>query len=139
MKSRSLITLAAVVALASVSGYAQSSSMRVSIPFEFTVGQTVLPAGDYAVQGNSLAGLVSIQTTNLNSRAFATAIRAVRSNAQDQPTLVFNHYGSSYFLAKAWWASSTDGLEFPKTKTEIEAAKTAGVRRPEQLTLMASR
>jgi hypothetical protein len=52
---------------------------------------------------------------------------------------VFNHYGSNYFLAKVWWAASTDGLEFPKTKTEIETAKTAGLRRPEQVTLMASR
>ena len=139
MKSRSLITLAAVVALASVSGYAQSSSLRVSIPFEFTVGQTVLPTGDYAVQGNSLAGLVSFQTTNLNSRAFLAPIRAVRGKAQEQATLVFNRYGSNYFLAKVWWASSTDGLEFTATKTEIEVAKTAGVRRPEQVTLMASR
>jgi hypothetical protein len=80
MKSRSLITLAAVVALASVSGYAQSSSMRVSIPFEFTVGRTVLPAGDYAVQGTSSSGVVSFQTTSLDSRAFAAAIQAVRYN-----------------------------------------------------------
>jgi hypothetical protein len=139
MKSRSLITLAAVVALASVSGYAQSSSMRVSIPFEFTVGRTVLPAGDYTVHGNSFVGLVGFQTTNLDSRACVVAIRAVRDKAQDQSILVFNHYGSNYFLARVWWAASTDGLEFPKTRTEIEAAKTAGVRRPEQVTLMASR
>ncbi|MGC9972610.1 MAG: hypothetical protein ABSE56_18660 [Bryobacteraceae bacterium] len=139
MQSRSLITLAAVVALASATGYAQSNSMRVSVPFEFTVGRTVLPAGDYTVQSNSLPRVVSLQTTNRDSAAFVIAIQAGRDKAQEQPTLVFNRYGSNYFLASIWWAASTDGLEFPKTKTEIEVAKTAGLRRPEQVTLMASR
>jgi hypothetical protein len=138
MKSRFLIAFAAVVALASVSAYAQTS-MRVSVPFEFTVGRTVLPAGEYIVQGNTSLGGASLQTAHAGPGAYALAVPAVRNNAQDQPTLVFNHYGSSYFLVSAWWGASTQGLEFPRTKTEIEAAKTAGVRRPEHLTLLASR
>jgi hypothetical protein len=139
MKSRSLITLAAVVALASVSGFAQSSSILASVPFEFTVGRTVLPAGDYTVQGISSLSRVRFQTTSLDPTAFVAAIRAVRSSAQDQPTLEFHRYGSTYFLARVWWASSTEGLEFPTTKAETELARTAGIRRPERVTLMASR
>lgn len=139
MKSRFLITLAAAVAFASVSGYAQSSSLRVSVPFEFTVGSTVLPAGDYTVQGIPSVGGVRIQTTSLDSATVVVALRAVRDIVKEQPTLVFNRYGTSYFLAQVWWPASTDGIEFPKSKTESEVAKTAGIRRPEQVTLMASR
>jgi hypothetical protein len=139
MQSRSLITLAAVVALAPVTGYAQSNSMRVSVPFEFTVARTVLPAGDYTVQSNSLQRVVSLQTTNRDSAASVIAIQAVRDKAQEQPTLVFNRYGSNYFLASIWWAGVTSGLELPKSKTEKELAKTASARRPEQVLLMASR
>jgi len=63
----------------------------------------------------------------------------VRSGAPEQSTLVFNRYGSSYFLADIWWAGVTSGLELPKSKTEKELAKTASARRPEQVLLMASR
>jgi hypothetical protein len=139
MKSRSLITLAAVVALASVTGYAQSSGIRVSVPFEFAVGQAVFPAGDYTVRAATSAGLVRLQAANPSSGGYVHANRAVRDNTQEQPTMVFNRYGNNYFLARIWWAASADGLEFPRTKTEIELAKTAGVRRPEQVTLVASR
>ena len=86
MKSRFLIAFAAVVALASVSAYAQTS-MRVSVPFEFTVGRTVLPAGEYIVQGNTSLGGASLQTAHAGPGAYALAVPAVRNNAQDQPTL----------------------------------------------------
>jgi hypothetical protein len=85
MKSRSLITLAAVPAWASVSGYAQSSRMRASVPFEFTVGRTVLPAGDYAVPGISSLGGARLQATNPGSGTFVSAVWAARDDAQVPP------------------------------------------------------
>ncbi|MGA2329118.1 MAG: hypothetical protein ABSH05_22875 [Bryobacteraceae bacterium] len=63
----------------------------------------------------------------------------VRSGAPEQSTLVFNRYGSSYFLADIWWAGDAAGVELPKSKAEKELAKTASLRQPEHVVLMASR
>lgn len=141
MKSRWLIALAAVAALVPVSSFAQSTRLRVTVPFEFRAGRTVLPAGDYQVQdiasmGN---GTVRIRTGDLSSQAYVFAHLALRDSELDKSILVFNRYGNTHFLSKVWWAGSTVGVELSRAKAETELAKTAGLRRPEQVTLMASR
>jgi hypothetical protein len=54
-----LTTLSLFVTLAAVSASAQSDmSLKVNIPFEFSVGNEVLPAGEYTVRNMVQATLV---------------------------------------------------------------------------------
>jgi hypothetical protein len=41
--------------------FAQTGSLRVSVPFEFTVAGTRMPAGDYAIEETGAGGTLLIQ------------------------------------------------------------------------------
>ena len=142
MKLRWLVTLAALATLAGVSAYAQiGSTLRVSVPFEFTVNNTVLPAGEYSISSTGLdnLGITAMRSSDNQRVVLFTGNSASRNTPVDQSTLEFHRYGNNYFLADIWWAEGASGLELLKSKTEKEVAKTASMRRPERVVLVASR
>jgi len=52
MRFRLLVASAMLLALAAASVYAQSPiALRVDIPFEFAIGNTTMPAGEYSISG----------------------------------------------------------------------------------------
>ena len=140
MRCRWLKTLGVFGTLALASGFAQmTTQMRVTIPFDFTVGRAVLPAGEYEIRNQAV-----IQNQVLFSRAggpgtFVVGYSVQRSSATEKSTLVFNRYGDTYFLQSIWPASDAVGLGMTKSKAETEFAKTASTRRPDQVVQIASR
>ena len=53
----SLLALAMSVALSmSAAAHAQTTQLKVAVPFDFMAGDTVLPAGDYDVQSTDTWG-----------------------------------------------------------------------------------
>jgi hypothetical protein len=91
--------LTAVSLMAPVGAFAQSRQ-QATIPFNFTVGQRVLPAGTYviahvgsgviSVRGWKGKELVSVMTP-------VTAAEQIRKNSNK---LVFHKYGDQYFLSE---------------------------------------
>jgi hypothetical protein len=141
MRSRLTTTLVALAALAIVPAFAQSTNAHVTVPFEFSAGQSLLPAGDYMIQNILSAGSGSarIESRDLSSGATVLTRMVTRDTDLDKSVLVFNRYGNAYFLSRIWLSGSELGLELPRTKSEAELARTALVRRPEQVILLASR
>lgn len=128
------ISVAAMVFAAAVGLHAQTISLKANIPFEFNVGATVMPAGQYDVQHASGAVILRSQSENRKS-VIALSQPAVRNAAEQPATLVFNRYGDQYFLSKIWDAYSTAGRVLGPGKHEKEliargaAAQTAVVAR----------
>jgi hypothetical protein len=117
------------------SAYAQAVHIRVTIPFEFNVNNKALPAGQYEVlsAGPSNASFLEIRRADGAVQAYVNPEREV-SNSSHGTKLVFQQYGSTYFLSQLWTSGSASGWAIPKAPAEIrEARNSAG----QQVTLAA--
>jgi hypothetical protein len=112
--------LALMVALAAVSAQAQTSlnTHKFTVPFEFNVGQEVLPAGDYTV-------LVENQTIRLRksdgkANVIALSRRTINVSHRDSKIkLMFRQYGDQVYLSQVWLADGL-GRELKRQKKESE-------------------
>jgi len=89
------------------------------IPFEFTVNNLTLPAGEYAI-GEAMQGLQAVRSTEGDFRtAFALAYPTAVNDA-GLAQLVFRKYGDKYFLAAVWNPFSRQVITFRKCRKEKE-------------------
>jgi len=108
--------------------YSQSLPKLVAdIPFEFHVGQAMLPAGAYIVnrEGNDFTNILKIQNATTGKSAFTFTMPGSSANSPNQAKLIFNRYGSDYFLSKVCNPYSWGTYQLPKSKTEKEIARNA--------------
>ena len=104
-----------------INAHAQSSSAQrviASIPFEFSVGKTTLPAGRYTVTVlNPSSDRKILQIRSLNGRSTAVVLtRGVIGNASDDAKLMFEHDGDRYVFAQAQLAGDETTLAAVRTK-----------------------
>jgi hypothetical protein len=125
MKSlKQLAVVATFAALAFTHLNAQSADLRANIPFDFHAGRTLMPAGEYEIQGH---GPFVVFRSKDRSRAIQLLTHAaVSSDSSRDGRLVFKRYGNSYFLSKIWESFSSNGREVP-TVREKELAKQGDV------------
>ncbi len=106
MKNYAAIALVACVAfvtLAATPSHAQAL-IKADVPFEFSAGYGVLPAGEYTVQ--RIGGMNTLLISSGRR-----GIEMVMPNTTDwrtdfeTPKLVFHRYGNEYFLAEVWSSS----------------------------------
>ena len=103
-----IATLGFLVAImtSAVSVNAQSGRIigRADIPFDFTINNRTLSAGQYIIETVSSDGIDLLRVrsaTNAASVMFLT--HSVRANAPlDSGKLVFHRYGNQYFLSQIW-------------------------------------
>ena len=127
--SNMMLRVAAVLALGTGFALAQSeiNNLKATIPFDFKVGNTTLPAGVYTVEMRPGSPVVAIQDVDKKVRATILAISAAaKPGDNDRSKLVFNVDGSNHYLASTWNATSGMGKQLPKTAAEREA-EVAGV------------
>jgi hypothetical protein len=106
--------------------HAQTMNMQATIPFDFQIGSTVLPSGEYSIR-HSGGVLFVKQTGGAHKGGFFMTVgedRPVGSSASG--TLLFNRYGSTYYLSKVWPAGSKEAQATPKTPREKELASHIG-------------
>lgn len=124
--ARYAIVLVVMIAAALVgTGFGQSGApLKANIPFDFQVGNTMLPAGEYRLdQMNSILLLASAD----NGAHAAIAVRRCETlKGQEKSKLVFHRYGSDYFLSTIWVAGDNAGREVPTSNREKEIAKLGG-------------
>lgn len=113
--------------------------MKVNIPFAFSVGEKMLPPGEYRVeklQWNNFVLLV--RSTDSNVSAMVHSNSKYGREQQTKSKLVFHRYNDSYFLAEVWNAGNSIGRELPKSPREKEIALTAKAETQSQVVLLAS-
>ena len=99
---------------------AQDVSLKAHIPFQFTVAQTTMPAGDYLVS-SPLANVIRVANLDKNLSATITTTRDFH-DANGTNKLVFNKYGDQYFLHTVFCAEfSQMNVDLPEWKAEKKA------------------
>ena len=119
------VLCAVVLATACVSVQAQSLQyrIRVNIPFDFSIANKKLPAGNYSIGRaiqNSDNTVLSILDGSGHTKEARLSIPVLAAEAKNQATLVFHRYGDEYFLYQVWDAGETTGRQFPKSSAERE-------------------
>lgn len=112
--------LSLFVTLATASVYAQSDmKLKVNIPFEFSVRNQVLPAGEYTVRRVSQSVLVIRSADSRATQIFSTMGTQSRKTPNES-SLVFHRYGDEYFLSAIWTTGNDTGHELSKSPAERE-------------------
>ena len=113
-----LMLIAALTAASAAIANGQSAKrLVVQVPFDFNVGDTAAPAGQYEVIIPSKTG-GALSVRNRDGQAQTIIHSAERRGGKMIAKLVFHRYGSTYFLAQAWMSGDSTGCELSKTKQE---------------------
>jgi hypothetical protein len=122
-----LLSLAMSLALlmSAAVAQAQTTHMKVMVPFEFTAGNVQLPAGEYQVEAMGPWGGPTLSVHNVNSKAgsivLSNSCRSQKPITKDK--LVFYRYGHEYFLAEVWNQNSFAGSQIKINPRQAELAK----------------
>jgi hypothetical protein len=134
-----LVGSMAVAAKAQTSGRTQ---LIANIPFQFSVGNKTLPAGEYTVrQVNPSSDNAVLQLRSKDGSASAMVqMTSVIGKARESAMLIFNRYGNHYFFAQAWIDGEDSGLQAPKARAERATERElAGVKMATESVTLSSR
>lgn len=98
MKHIFATALFAAASLMVPTGASAQNPLQATIPFDFTVGQSLLPAGTYRIAYVG-RGLISLDSWTAHGKVFSpiTPASDVRQNPHK---LIFHKYGDQYFLSE---------------------------------------
>jgi hypothetical protein len=100
------------------SAHAQSSNrIVVDIPFDFSVGNTLLRAGNYKVE-ELQSGILIFNGNDGQDHQFALTVGEEASNQDNQPKLIFTRYGDGTFLNKVFLSGGNDYLQLLPSSRE---------------------
>ena len=124
--TRMLLTIALL--LGAVSVYTQAENVpfiKVSIPFNFTVGNQTLPAGDYTVLHSDVHAQSVVWLQSPDGKFVAIVGTHPRYALDPSPStqLIFQHSGGGYFLSQFWTLGSSSGREVQLSKRAKELAR----------------
>jgi hypothetical protein len=97
---------------------AEDREARVTIPFDFTFGRMLLPAGTYTITSPNQ---ISVVLNNGKQSAAALRSSVAEEDHSGADRLVFSKYGDRYFLRVILCSTSHLNLEFPASKAEKQA------------------
>ncbi len=121
MKARTILGALCIVAMTTFMA-AQTTLLHADIPFQFYVGEKVMPAGHYTVvEVNQSALILRLEDTNI-SRAFVT-YPAQRDEKSAKPVMTFRRIGDVHFLRQIWKDYGTSGRELPISKIQVQVAQ----------------
>jgi hypothetical protein len=122
-----ILTFVFVGAIASAQ--AQTKNIVIAdIPFDFYIKNQKLTAGEYEIKklylgGNQTTLVFQPKGGKTSTIVTMLPLLANREMSENQPRLIFNRYGSDYFLTKVLNPAENFGAQLPKTKGEIKLAK----------------
>jgi hypothetical protein len=121
-----IVTLATLLVAAGFSytsyASAQETTIRAKVPFDFAVGNHVMPSGEYriAAQGNALV----IENRDQRAHLFMVG-EPGDSSTNGKNTLTFDVVQGQYFLRKIASTSASTSAEFPVSKLEKRSRELA--------------
>ena len=123
---RTLLTIALLAG--AVSAYAQAQfgpPLRISVPFSFTVENQSFPAGNYVISSIQMESRDVIQLRSADSK-HATFVRThptYEVNRAAHTELIFEHYGTMYFLRQIRTQGDATGRELLLSNSGKELAQ----------------
>jgi hypothetical protein len=119
MLACTLVTAAAAAA-SGAKAFAQEEVLQVNVPFAFHTGSQTLPAGVYRVEIES-EHVILLRGDSRS--AFVMANPEMTRDVNGPGKVVFNRYGSQYYLSDIWPQGSETGERSVKSRQEKEAAQ----------------
>ncbi|HYW71868.1 MAG TPA: hypothetical protein VE961_12590 [Pyrinomonadaceae bacterium] len=119
------IVLAGSMAVAAQAQTARPAPVRVSIPFQFNVGNATMPAGEYLIRqltADANASTLQISRQDGSANVLVNVIGEV-GQTQAMSKLTFHRYGNQYYFAEVWIDGEQDGLQAPRSKAERATQK----------------
>jgi len=125
MKKQHLFAALAAITIVLAVGpaYAQTNPVAAQVPFDFVVGATQFPAGEYTIQRNGLSSDALVIRGKGHSPMFFLANATMSNQPAKRSKLVFRKYGSRYFLHEIWIEGNNRGRALPTTKVDRELAR----------------
>ena len=114
-----ILTTLILSLLVSVLTHAQTIA-RVTVPFDFTVGQTQMPAGSYVISPLTQAAIM-IRDDKTAKGVYTLFNSEKASRGDSNPKLVFHRYGDKYFLSQVSRGKGNAVMQLPTSKLEKEA------------------
>jgi len=105
-----------------------SSWIRVDVPFDFTAGQSIFPAGKYTIRPTGWNNTAVIRIASEDGKASAFLPTHSAQSVQSRDVVIFHRYGDQYFLFQVW-NGDTIGSELPKSSMELQAARAIEVNK----------
>jgi hypothetical protein len=107
--------------VAAGASFAQDQQLKATVPFNFTVGDSTLPAGTYTVGANTYSPDVLALRNREKHINILTIGRSDESNPRKVDVLVFHKYGNQYFLSQIRSEGASLNIDFTVTKAEKRA------------------
>jgi pyruvate/2-oxoglutarate dehydrogenase complex dihydrolipoamide acyltransferase (E2) component len=92
--------------------------VMVNLPYKVTVGDHVLPPGDYVIrqlpsEGGASRVLLIYSDNGMKFETSAMTIPAMQLNTPEDTKIVLHHFGPDYYFDKVWIQGKNYGYEFP--------------------------
>jgi hypothetical protein len=117
------LALSLMVSLATLPAAAKSvDGMRAQVPFDFHIGERLIPAGAYTVKSLTADEQVLRLNGDKGSAATTTNSGTEKGNGEGRARLVFHKYGDQYYLSAVWGADS-NGRTLSESKRERNLRK----------------
>jgi hypothetical protein len=98
--------------------------MRALIPFKFTAGDQLLPAGEYVMKVDQARQLLVVYRDNGKTLSYVPLAAQSRFDSNGKAVFVFNTYGRAHFLRTVEGAGNVEGWDLFQSGAEREVAKT---------------
>jgi hypothetical protein len=123
MKQAKWVVAVTLVVLSGMAAAQLMSSSRIAaqVPFEFVVGNKIVPAGECVVQTATMDGkTLMIRNADAKVSLFATASQTESKQGASHYALVFKQYGDRYFLSAIKLQGSKIAYQLPESRAEAE-------------------
>jgi hypothetical protein len=100
MKNSFAIALLTAASLMAPTGASAQDKQQATIPFDFTVGQRLLPAGTYVIDHVG-PGVIAVR--GWKGKELVSALTLIKSTSEvrnNSDKLIFHKYGDQYFLSE---------------------------------------
>jgi hypothetical protein len=124
---RLILAAGLFAATLTASMHAQTMNMQATIPFDFRIGNTVFPFGEYSIRNTDGVLFVRQTAGSHKSGIFMTVGEDHPETSTSTGTLQFTRYGDSYYLSKVWTPESKVARATLKTPREKELAGHIGM------------
>ena len=104
---------------------AQDGGIRVTVPFDFAVGNRILPQGSYHISSDG--GFLAFKNSERKTSLFTQGIRNEGAK-DDKSMLVFDNVNRQYFLRNIYSVYARTSVAFPKSKLEQKSQEAPAIR-----------
>jgi hypothetical protein len=133
-----VLTIGALLLLVSIPNIYAQTTLRATVPFPFMVGKTEVPAGTYTIDTISPSA-IAIRDRCTGKGVLSLVIPEQPGRSDGTPKLVFNKYGSRYFLSQVSRGLGGNVMQLPPSKLEKELRIASARSAPEQKMIVASK